>query len=102
MFKFLRRHPPKESEGRESQKKELFGFRRVRRFSLFEQPLTDLNYESSGCLHSGLVLLKGVGVIPGVFSDDVHRCISAELVHKHTFECYIKTLLPKSFNFEFI
>lgn len=29
MFKFLRRHPPKESEGRESQKKELFGFRRL-------------------------------------------------------------------------
>ncbi|XP_053393293.1 lethal(2) giant larvae protein homolog 1-like isoform X2 [Mercenaria mercenaria] len=29
MFKFLRRHPPKETEGRESQKKELFGFRRL-------------------------------------------------------------------------
>ncbi|WAQ96727.1 L2GL1-like protein [Mya arenaria] len=29
MMRFLRRHPPKEGEGRESQKKELFGFRRL-------------------------------------------------------------------------
>lgn len=34
MLRFLRRHPPKESEGRESQKKELFGFRRVSVFPL--------------------------------------------------------------------
>lgn len=29
MFRFLKRHPPKDSEEREKLKKELFGYRRV-------------------------------------------------------------------------
>ncbi|KAH3872012.1 lethal(2) giant larvae protein homolog 1-like isoform X2 [Dreissena polymorpha] len=38
MLRFLRRQPPKENEGRESQKKELFGFRRLNEHGFPSKP----------------------------------------------------------------